>query len=103
MPSLTIIDRSGLAATHEAAAGLSVMEAIREAGYDELLAMCGGGCSCATCHVFVEGAVDPGPPRADEDDLLESSPHRSERSRLSCQIVLEESLEGLTVRIAPED
>jgi 2Fe-2S ferredoxin len=55
MISLTIIDRNGREAAIDAPAGLSVMEAIRQAGFDELEAMCGGSCSCATCHVYAQG------------------------------------------------
>jgi ferredoxin, 2Fe-2S len=85
--------------------GISVMETIRDAGIDELLALCGGCCSCATCHVYVDPAIADriAPLSDDENDLLDSSDHRSEASRLSCQLVLSEDLDGLTVRIAPED
>ncbi|WP_206243613.1 2Fe-2S iron-sulfur cluster-binding protein [Novosphingobium terrae] len=102
MVSVTIIDRAGREETVEAAPGLSVMETIRQAGFDELEAMCGGSCSCATCHVYAqgEGLV---PLSADEDDLLDSSDHRRADSRLSCQIRLSAALEGLRVTIAPED
>jgi 2Fe-2S ferredoxin len=58
---------------------MTLMEAIREAGNDELLALCGGCCSCATCHVHVDPAfADRLPPiGADENDLLDSSDHRN--------------------------
>jgi 2Fe-2S ferredoxin len=77
------------------------MEAIRQAGFDELEAMCGGSCSCATCHVYAKAM--PSPPGGDEDDLLDSSDHRQADSRLSCQIRLNAALSGLRVTIAPED
>lgn len=85
--------------------GFSLMETIREAGIDELMALCGGCCSCATCHVYVDpGFADRLPPLSDdENDLLESSEHRVNASRLSCQIPVTADLDGLTVRIAPED
>jgi 2Fe-2S ferredoxin len=85
--------------------GLSVMEAIREGGIDELLALCGGCCSCATCHVFVDPEfADRLPPMSsDEDDLLDSSSNRTDRSRLSCQLIIAPDLDGLAVTIAPED
>jgi 2Fe-2S ferredoxin len=81
------------------------MEVIRDNGYDELLALCGGCCSCATCHVHVDPEfMDALPPMSDdEDDLLDSSDHRNERSRLSCQIPVTAALAGLRVQIAPED
>lgn len=105
MPTLTVVTRAGLESTVEAAAGLTVMEAIRDNGFDELLALCGGCCSCATCHVHVDPAfADRLPPMGeDEDDLLESSDHRAATSRLSCQIPLSAELDGLRVTIAPED
>lgn len=103
MPAITIIDRAGSAQRLDVAEGQSVMEIIRDAGFDELLALCGGCCSCATCHVHVEDGADPGPPGDDEDDLLDCSDHRTERSRLACQIRFGADLDGLVVRIAPED
>ncbi len=105
MPKLTIVNRAGAEKTIEAQAGLSVMENIRDAGFDELLALCGGCCSCATCHVHVDEAwaAQVGGPNGDEDDLLESSDHRIDRSRLSCQIEMTAALDGLRVAIAPED
>jgi len=83
----------------------SLMEAIRGNGFDELLAACGGCCSCATCHVMIDAgssgnlaAMSP-----DEDNLLDSSNYREASSRLSCQIPLSSELDGLKLRIAPMD
>ena len=105
MPKLIVTTRSGDTREIEAAAGLTVMEAIRDNGFDELLALCGGCCSCATCHVYVDPAFADKLPALseDEDDLLDSSDHRNETSRLSCQIPLNADLDGLRVTIAPED
>lgn len=105
MPKLIVVNREGEESTVDAAEGLSVMEAIRDNGFDELLALCGGCCSCATCHVFVDPAFNDRLPAVseDEDDLLDSSDHRNENSRLSCQIPLTAELDGLRVTIAPED
>lgn len=105
MPRITVTTRDG--ESHEIAGrkGWSVMEAIRDAGFDELLALCGGCMSCATCHVHVDdawaGKLKPMGP--DEDDLLDTSDHRVATSRLSCQILLTDELDGLKVTIAPED
>jgi ferredoxin, 2Fe-2S len=105
MAKLTIIDRGGAEKTIDGKVGWSVMENIRDSGFDELLALCGGCCSCATCHVHVDeewlGALPP--MGADEDDLLDTSSHRAANSRLSCQIEYDEAMDGLRVRIAPED
>ena len=105
MPSLTIVTRDGSEHAVEARSGWSVMENIRDNGFDELLALCGGCCSCATCHVHVDpGWLDAvGPRKPDEDDLLDTSDHKIETSRLSCQIEFTAALDGLRVRIAPED
>ncbi|MDI1295615.1 MAG: 2Fe-2S iron-sulfur cluster-binding protein [bacterium] len=105
MPELNVIMRDGTCKTIDAPADMSVMEAIRDAGVDELLALCGGCCSCATCHVYVDPAVAASlpPVSADESDLLDGSPHRNDYSRLSCQVMMRDALSGLTITIAPED
>lgn len=105
MPSLIVTTREGVEVDIEGGAGLSVMELIRDAGIDELLALCGGCCSCATCHVHVDQEWADRLPAIseDENDLLDSSDHRNERSRLSCQLRFGDALDGLRVTIAPED
>jgi 2Fe-2S ferredoxin len=105
MPKIVVVNRAGEEKTVEADAGLSVMEAIRDNGFDELLALCGGCCSCATCHIYVDPAFADkvSPMSEDENDLLDSSDHRNETSRLSCQVQLTSALDGLRVTIAPED
>ena len=105
MPTLTIVTRDGSERIVEARTGWSVMENIRDNGFDELLALCGGCCSCATCHVHLdeEWFAKVGPRKPDEDDLLDTSDHKIATSRLSCQIEYSEALDGLRVRIAPED
>jgi 2Fe-2S ferredoxin len=105
MPKLIVVNRAGEETTVEADSGLTVMEVIRDNGFDELLALCGGCCSCATCHVHVDPAFKDKMPEMDEDenDLLDSSDHRDENSRLSCQIPFEDELDGLKVTIAQED
>ena len=105
MPKLIVTTRSGETSTVDAIDGLTVMEAIRDNGFDELLALCGGCCSCATCHVHVdpEFFAKLPPISEDEDDLLDSSGDRDEFSRLGCQIPFTADLDGLKVRIAAED
>lgn len=105
MPKLIVVNRAGEESTIEVEDGLTVMEAIRDNGFDELLALCGGCCSCATCHVHVDPEFVGKLPAIseDEDDLLESSDYRSENSRLSCQVPFTSDLDGLRVTIAPED
>jgi 2Fe-2S ferredoxin len=105
VPDIIVTTRQGEERRIAADEGLSLMEAIRDAGLDELLALCGGCCSCATCHVKVDPSFsDLMPPVSeDESDLLDSSEHRDNRSRLSCQIPIQASMDGLRVTIAPED
>ncbi len=105
MAKLVIVARDGSEKTVEGKAGWSVMENIRDAGIDELLALCGGCCSCATCHIYVdaEWTDRAGNPGEDENDLLDTSDHKNETSRLSCQVTFTEELDGLRVTIAPED
>jgi 2Fe-2S ferredoxin len=105
MAQIHVTAREGQSQTLTISPGLSLMETIRDAGFDELLALCGGCCSCATCHVWVDPAWQDKLPAIsdDESDLLDSSDHRRKGSRPSCQIVLSDALDGLTVEIAPED
>ena len=105
MAKMIVVDRAGNEMEVEAQAGLSVMEIIRDAGFDDLLALCGGCCSCATCHVHIDPAFADkvSPMSEDENDLLDSSSHRDETSRLSCQVHFSDALDGLKVRIAEED
>ncbi|QOZ56159.1 ferredoxin [Bradyrhizobium sp. CCBAU 53338] len=107
MRSLVVIDRSG--GEHELSGeGLgnrSVMEVIRDSGVEQILAVCGGCCSCATCHVYVDPSfVDRLPPMSvDERELLDGSQHRTEASRLACQLRCCDDLDGLRLTVAPED
>jgi len=105
MPQIIVVNHSGEEKSVEASEGRTLMEVIRDNGFDELLALCGGCCSCATCHVHIDPAyVDKLPPMSeDENDLLDSSGHRNEFSRLSCQVQVTGVLEGCKVTIAPED
>jgi 2Fe-2S ferredoxin len=105
MPKLTVVSRGGMKTVVERQAGLSVMEVIRDAGSDEILALCGGCCSCATCHVYVDPAfVQVLPPMSkDENGLLDGVEQRNEFSRLSCQLLFVDGLDGLKVTIAPEE
>ena len=83
----------------------TIMEAVRDAGIGDLLALCGGSCSCATCHVYLDevsfGIV--GKMTDDEHELLETSAHRREYSRLACQVRIPTDIGSVSVEIAPED
>jgi 2Fe-2S ferredoxin len=105
MANLTIVARDGTEKTVQGKDGWSVMENIRDAGFEELLALCGGNCSCATCHVHVDEQWLPAllAMTEDEDDLLDTCDYREPNSRLSCQIRFGEQFDGLRVKIAPAD
>jgi 2Fe-2S ferredoxin len=105
MPTLKVTTRNGDQSTVDAAVGMTVMEIIRDAGFYELIARCGGSMSCATCHVYVgdDGSISLPAISEDEDDLLDGSDHRRPESRLSCQIPFTDALDGLHVTIAPAD
>ena len=104
MSTLIVITRDGEERTIVANDGESVMESLRAAGIDELLALCGGCLSCATCHVYVDPTWTNklAPISEDENDLLDSSDARTPGSRLSCQLSMNAQLDGLRVTIAPE-
>lgn len=88
----------------EVTAGKRVMQSAIAASVDGIVAECGGQAMCATCHVYVD---DPWladlPPIEDEEHemLAETTSPRTERSRLSCQIIVNDDLDGLTVEIPP--
>jgi ferredoxin len=105
MTTINVRARDGSLHQLEGRDGNSLMEVIRVGGLDELAAMCGGSCSCATCHIYVgEGFAALVPPLSDdEDELLDGSDHRQAGSRLACQLQLSPELAGMEVTIAPED
>jgi 2Fe-2S ferredoxin len=105
MPKILVTTRQGNLHEIDASSGVTLMEIIRDSGLDELLALCGGCCSCATCHVYVDPHIARvlSPMSDDENVLLDSSEHRTEFSRLSCQIRIDESFEKFKVVVAPEN
>lgn len=105
MIKLQVTRHSGDVAEITAPVGHTLMEAIRDAGIDEMLALCGGCASCSTCHVYIadEFAMLVSEISEPEEELLDSSDHRTLQSRLACQIELTEELDGMAVTIAPED
>lgn len=105
MPRLIVTVRDGSQRVIEGESGRSLMEVLRDAGVDDILALCGGSCSCATCHVYIDPQFVGGLPAMsrDESDLLDSSMHRRAESRLSCQVPWNDSLSDLRVTVAPEE
>jgi len=105
MVKVSVTNLAGQTRMIEAEEGLSLMENIRNNDFDDLAAICGGCCSCCTCHVFVDPAQYSDLPAMEDDEqyLLEDSEHyRDGSSRLSCQIEVDGSMDGLNVTIAPE-
>jgi len=105
MAQVVVVDRDGVEHSIEGRTGVSLMETLREVEWGTA-AICGGMCSCATCHVFVDpdwaGRLPA--PQPDEKELLqELVGYVPERSRLSCQVNFEESLDGLRIEIAPDE
>jgi len=105
MPELRIVKRCGDEAVIEATTGHSVMEAISSSGVEDIAAICGGACACATCHVYVADEFRDlaGGPSESEKELLDFSENARPGSRLSCQIIMTEELSGLCVEVAPEE
>jgi len=101
---LHVVDRNGEAHDIEASPGGSLMETLREEEWG-VAAICGGMCSCATCHVYIAPEwADKVPERqSDESDLLAELQFRQQSSRLSCQVRLTDALNGLSLTLAPEE
>jgi ferredoxin, 2Fe-2S len=97
-----VTDQSGIEHELEGLDGWRVMEVIRDWGLN-IKAECGGACTCATCHVWVDpewyGKLPPA--SADEEDLIYSTLDQKPTSRLSCQILLNDDLDGLKVTLTP--
>ena len=100
MPQITYIEHDGTTHQVEAEVGSTVMETAIRNGITGIVAECGGACSCATCHVYVdEGWFERLPKRSpEEEDMLEFAFEAKPTSRLSCQIKVEPALDGLVVR-----
>ena len=104
MARMTVVDRDGKEHDIEAKPGLKVMEILRELDYG-VAAICGGLCSCATCHVYVDTAWTARlpKPQSDELELLKELPDfRESASRLSCQVDFTDALSGLKLAVAPD-
>ena len=104
MARMVVVDRDGKEHEIEARAGLKIMEVLRELDYG-VAAICGGLCSCATCHIYVDPAWTARlpAPQSDELELLrELSDYKEPVSRLSCQVEFTEQLSGIKVAIAPD-
>ena len=105
MVAIHVTNRAGQKQTVNGKANQTLMEVLRDQNID-VEAICGGVCSCATCHVFVEPVWNAKLPplSSDETELVKSTEsYRENSSRLSCQIRLSDALEGITVTVAPAE
>ena len=104
MISITVKDLDGQVHEIEAREGDSLMEALREFEWG-VPAICGGLCSCGTCHVYLDPEwLDKFPPTdSDEQDLLDVFDSAKSNSRLSCQMRIGANHDGLKLSIAPEE
>jgi 2Fe-2S ferredoxin len=95
-------DRDGNVTEIEGRDGWTIMEMLRDAGLD-ITAECGGACACATCHVYIDGDwYAKLPPRSEgETDMLDMALAVQPHSRLACQLIVSEELDGIEVTLAP--
>ncbi len=104
MARITYIAQDGSSRVVEAPVGHTVMEGALDNDVDGIVAICGGSCSCSTCHVYIDEAwIEAVGPRHDEEDfILEQAIDVRPNSRLSCQIDVTEALDGLVVHLPAE-
>jgi ferredoxin, 2Fe-2S len=103
VPKVVFVSADGTQTGVDARVGDSLMLAATRNGIAGIVAECGGNCSCATCHVWVRDEWPVGEPDDMEEDLLDLAvTERRPGSRLSCQVVVTEELDGLTVEIPPD-
>jgi len=106
MPTIQIKNSKGESKAIEYQVGLSLMEVLRDEGFEEILAMCGGCCSCATCHLHIDGPDKVALPEIEEDEqiLIElADGYVQGASRLSCQIEMLAEYDGLEISLISSD
>ena len=109
MPNITFVFKDGSKKEIDAPLGLSLMEVAVKEGIEEIEGACGGGLACATCHLYVDPKFkdqtmpEDGEISEDEEDMLDLAFDVREQSRLCCQIIVTEDLDGLTVALPGSD
>ena len=100
MPKMTFVERNGTTREVDAPLGLSVLEVAHKHGV-EIEGACEGSLACSTCHVIVDPAWFPKltKPTEDEEDMLDLAFGLEQTSRLGCQIVMTQELDGLVVKL----
>ncbi len=101
MPTITFIEHNGTSHAVTAEVGQSIMQAALNAMVPGIQADCGGACSCATCHAFLEDNWMDAVPAAEgsELDMLEFANERKETSRLTCQLTIQDNMDGMVLRL----
>ena len=105
MAKMRVTDRDGIEHEIEGQLGVKLMETLREYDYG-VTAICGGLCSCATCHIFIPPAWQqrlPAPQSDEKELLVELQHYDPSRSRLSCQVDFTPELDGLRLEVAPDE
>lgn len=109
MPTINFIMKDGTTKEIDAALGLSLMEVAVKEKIEAIEGACGGGLACATCHLYVDPKFkeqtmpEDGEVSEDEEDMLDLAFDVRDESRLCCQIIVTEELEGLTVAMPGAD
>ena len=101
MPQITFVENDGTENTLDVESGYSLMQVAVDNMLEGIVAECGGACSCATCHCYVDDAwlSKVGTPDSTEEEMIEFAIERKKNSRLSCQIQVTEELDGLVVHL----
>lgn len=105
MASITVIEKDGTKKTIEAEDGWSLMEILRDAGFDAIEGACGGSMACATCHMYIHPdweskvAAQNNIKSEEEEDILDLAFDLHDASRLGCQIRMSDDLDGLVVAV----
>ena len=103
--NIVFIQPDGSRQAHAGEPGRSIMDCAVDNGVPGIRAQCGGGCTCSTCHGYVdEGWFDRvGAPVGDEADILDFVPGRRVTSRLTCQIAIRDDLDGIVIHVPPPE
>lgn len=101
MPMIKFIEANGAEHDVDAASGSTVMQAAVDNMIDGILAECGGACSCATCHCYIDErfADKVSAPSAGEQAMLEAVLEPKDNSRLACQVTIDDSMDGMVVNL----
>lgn len=105
MPKITFIGSDGSSVDVDARNGHTLMEAAVDNGIVGMVAECGGACACATCHSYIDEEWLERLPAMDdmEDAMLDAAAERRPNSRLSCQLEVNDAMDGLTVTVADNE